>query len=260
MMKRNKLLISIFIIGLFLLIVFPKAEAALSFKVTPNYIPIHFFYNGKDFEISGHTDYPADYIIVIKDKSEKLVLRRKGKVKGLFWMNVGEIAFEPVPIVYMVFSNKPIDKILNKEEQKKYAIGYNALFYGVKIEGVPENEREKWTREFIKFKEHLNLYRQKFNSIKVKNGKDGSDFVLKAYWPFQAPPDNYKVTVYAVKDGQIVESNTNIIKVQKVGLLKKITELAFKRPALYGIIAIVIAIMAGIGVGMIFGGKGSSKH
>ncbi|OAG26750.1 TIGR02186 family protein [Thermodesulfatator autotrophicus] len=258
MMGRKKLFLFVFIVAI-LLIRLPKAQATLSFKVVPNYIPIHFFYNGKDFEISGHTDYTADYIIIIKDKSEKkLVLRRKGKVKGLFWMNVGEISFEPIPIVYMVFTDKPIDKILNKEEQKKYGIGYTALFDGVKIEGVPESQRTKWIREFIKFKEHLKLYRQNINSIKVETGKSGSDFILHTHWPFQVPPDNYTVTVYAIKNGQIVETSTNIIKVQKVGLLKKITELALKKPALYGIIAILIAIIAGLGVGMIFGGK--SKH
>ncbi len=246
------------IIGLFLLLWGPKALAMVTCEVSPNYIPIHFFYNGAELKISGHADQVCDYVVIIKDEAEKLTLRRKGKVKGLFWMNVGEITFEPVPKVFMVFSNKPLDEILDKSEQEQYDIGYAALFHEVHVEGVPQSEREKWIKEFIKFKENLKLYREKFNAIKVEKEGSGSRYLFDMHWPYQAVPGVYTATVYAIQNDRVIGTCTKVIRVEKVGLLKKITQLAFEKPALYGIISIVIAIIAGVGVGLVFGSKG--KH
>ncbi|WP_022852371.1 TIGR02186 family protein [Thermodesulfatator atlanticus] len=258
-MRNKKYIFVSILLGIFLLgTLIEKSFASISCEIVPNYIPIHFFYSGKDVEIFGHSDQKADVVIVIQDKAEELHLRKKGKVKGLFWMNVGELTFEPVPIVFMVFSNKPLDQILDKTEQAKYGIGYAALFKEVKIKPDPGPDRNRWIKEFIKFKEHHHLYREKFNSIKIEPEGPSYKYQLHFHWPFQAPPDVYTVTVYAIKDGKVVGSCKKKIKIEKVGLLKTISDMALERPALYGIIAIIIAIVAGIGVGLIFGGK--SKH
>jgi uncharacterized protein (TIGR02186 family) len=233
-----------------------QAWASVTCEIEPNYIPIHFFYNGAQIKIFGHSDQPADFVVVIQDEAEKVELRRKGKVKGLFWMNVGEISFEPVPTAFMVFSSRPLDQILDESQQTRYGIGYAALFKEVKVEPDPGPERAKWIKEFIRFKEKLHLYRERFNAIEVKPEGQSASYHLELHWPFQAPPGVYTVTVYAIKDGKVVDSCKKTIKIEKVGLLKTISDLAFKKAALYGIIAIVIAVFAGIGVGLIFGSKG----
>ena len=253
---RKKIILFLTIIFSLGLLLSVSAKASVTCEIVPNYIPIHFFYNGAELKIFGHADHPADYVVVIKDEAEKLVLRRKGKVKGLFWMNVGEVTFEPVPKVFMVFANKPLDEILDKTEQERYDIGYAALFHEVRVHGVPQSEREKWIKEFIKFKEHLHLYREKFHTIQVKEEGNSSSYIFDMHWPYQAVPGIYTVTVYAIQNDQVVGTCTKTIKVEKVGLLKKITDLAFEKPALYGIIAIIIAVVAGVGVGLVFGSKG----
>ena len=173
-------------------------------------------------------------------------------------MNVGELAFEPVPTTFMVFSSKKLSEILDKQEQLKHDIGYFALSQKIKVEPEPQN-KGYWIREFIRFKEKLRLYRQISDVVKVKETPKGCDFSLSLHWPYQAPPKTYKLTVFAVKDNKIIDKCSKDIKIEKVGLLKTISNLAFSNPAIYGIIAIIIAVVAGIGVGMIFGG-GKGGH
>lgn len=253
MLRKAGLLV--LFLGIWLLFM-GQARASVTCEIVPNYIPIHFFYSGAQVKIFGHSDHPADFVVVIQDEAEKVTLRRKGKVKDLFWMNVGEITFEPVPTAFMVFSNKPLDQILDESEQTQYDIGYAALFKKVKVKPDPGPERAKWIKEFIKFKEKLHLYREKFNTIEVKPEGQSYSYHLELHWPFQAPPRVYTVTVYAIQDGKVVDTCKKTIKVEKVGLLKTISDLAFQKPALYGIIAIVIAVFVGVGVGLIFSSKG----
>ena len=248
----------IFLVTLIILGAAASAEAVVSCEVEPNYGPITFFYNGTTIKLYGHADKNVQFVILIQDEAHKITLRRKGKVKGLFWMNVGEITYEPVPMVYMVFTPKPVSELVEASERAKYGIGYDSLAAKVRIEPDPGPERERWFREFIKFKEKGRLYREIIGSIKVESGDLTSGYSLQVNWPYQAPPGTYTVRVFAVQDGKVVDSCEKQIKVEKVGLLKTISDLAFEKAPLYGIIAIVIAVAAGIGVGVIFGGKGGA--
>ncbi len=232
------------------------ANATITCKISPQNIPISFFYNGTDVHISGHSNFIGDIVVVISDKPERLVLRRKEKVKGIFWMNVGEISFDPVPITYMVFTSRPLNKILSKDQIIKYGIGYTALMSRVKLEPDPGKDRIKWIKEFIHFKENLRLYRKELKAVKVDKTSQGENFSLSLHWPYQAPPGVYNLTVYLIQNQKVTETCFKTIRIEKVGLLKTISDLAFNRAAIYGVIAIIIAVVAGIGVGLIFGSKG----
>ena len=61
------------------------------------------------------------------------------------------------------------------------------------------DEKSKWFNEFIKFKESSNLYSTTTGRISLtkKNGKQA--YYILTQWPYQAPPGDYTVTVYAVR-------------------------------------------------------------
>ncbi|WP_456433070.1 TIGR02186 family protein [Thermosulfuriphilus sp.] len=235
-----------------------EARAVVSCEVEPSYVPITFFYNGTNIKLYGHADQKVEFVVLIQDEPHRVTLRRKGKVKGVFWMNVGEITYDPVPRVYMVFSSKPVSELIEATDRAKYGIGYEALSDKVRIEPDPGPERDRWFREFVKFKEKNRLYREDIQSIKIESDSLTSGYNLMVRWPYQAPPGTYTVRVFSVKDGKVIDYCQKEIKVQKVGLLKAISDLAFEKAPIYGIIAIVVAVIAGIGVGVIFGGKGGA--
>jgi len=78
-------------------------------------------------------------------------------------------------------------------------------------------------------------------------------------WPYQAAPGAYTVTVYAVKNGKVVETAESQVTVQQVGMVKSLATMAKNRAAIYGFLSIGIALGAGFGVGMIFR-KGGGAH
>ncbi len=114
-------------------------------------------------------------------------------------------------------------------------------------------------REFVKLKEASGLYsisNEKFITT-VQNAKQL--YNIKIDWPYQAAPEEYSITLYAIRDGKVIETADTIFHVQQVGMVKELAAMAKNNSVLYGIISILVAIGAGFGVGIIFG-KGRSSH
>ncbi len=265
-MKKNKVkkaaivLLALAVVVMGLAIIVDRASAELTAKANHDHITIDFFYHGSTVNVSGISDPDADLIIKIASPEAHETLKEKGKVGGFLWMNVATLKLEKVPNLYSVYSTKKIDEILSPQEMDKYVIGYPALGKHAEMSPVKdEADKARWFSEFIKFKENSKLYNISFGKIDLK-GKDGKqEYTILTEWPYQAPPGDYLATVYAVKDGKVVEIAESKVSVEQVGIVKTLSNMAKNNGALYGFISIISALGAGFGVGLVFR-KGGGAH
>lgn len=236
------------------------AFAELTVDANHSHIKIDFFYHGSTMSVRGTSDPEVDFIIKLTSPDGHEVLKQKGKIAGLLWMNVGSLNAEHVPGIYFLHSTKNIEDILSREEMERYVIGYPALAKHIQMSPVAnEEEKTKWFNEFVRFKENSRLYSTSTGKISLTE-KDGKrNFYILTEWPYQVPPGTCTVTVYAVKDRRVVETAQSSITVEQVGVVKTLANMAKNNGALYGIISIVAALGAGFGVGLIFR-KGGGAH
>lgn len=237
-----------------------SASAELTIKANHDHIKIDFFYNGSTVSVAGDADSGTDLIIKIASPEGHEILKQKGKVAGILWMNTGTLNFEHTPNLYSIYSTKKIEDILSTEEADKYVIGYPALSRQMEIApALNGDERTKWFDEFVKYKESLSLYKTSSGKISTteENGKQA--YHILTDWPYQVPPGDYLITVYAVKDKKILEKAEAKVMVEQAGIVKTLSNMAKNNGALYGIISIVAALGAGFGVGLIFR-KGGGAH
>jgi uncharacterized protein (TIGR02186 family) len=237
------------------------ASAMLTAKANHDRVTIDFFYHGSTVSVRGASDPGTDLIIKIASPEGHQVLKQKGKVGGTLWMNVGQLKFENTPNFYEVYSTKNLNDMLNKDERDKYVIGYDALRKHVEISPVTnEEEKATWFNEFVRFKEATKLYTTSAGKIAITANADGSQgYYILTDWPYQAAPGDYLVSVYAVKNGKIVEKAESKVKVEQVGMVKTLASLAKNNAAVYGFLSVGIALFAGFGVGMVFK-KGGGSH
>jgi uncharacterized protein (TIGR02186 family) len=237
------------------------ASAMLTAKANHDHITIDFFYHGSSVSVRGISDPGTDLVIKITSPEGHQVLKKKGKVGGMLWMNVGQLKFENTPNFYEVFSSKKIEDILSKEEMEKNVIGFPALAKHVEISPVAnEEEKAKWFDEFVKFKEDSRVYSSSAGNITFsKNAEGKQEYFILTDWPYQAQPGDYLVTVYAVKDHKVVETATSNVNVAQVGMVKSLAGMASDTPALYGFLSIAVALGAGFAVSMVFR-KGGGAH
>jgi uncharacterized protein (TIGR02186 family) len=237
------------------------ASAMLTAKANHDHITIDFFYHGSTVGVRGVSDAGRDLVIKITSPEGHQVMKKKGKVAGALWMNVGTLTFEKTPNFYEMFSTKKVDDILTREERGKYTLGYEALAEHVEVGPVANaSEKTQWFGEFVKFKEASNLYKSDFGKIEMKDLPDGrQEYYIQTQWPYQATPGEYLVSVYAVKDGKVVEQAESHVKVEQVGMVKTLATMAKDSAAIYGFLSIGVALSAGFGVGLVFR-KGGGSH
>ena len=237
------------------------ASAMLTAKANHDHITIDFFYHGSTVSIRGEADPATDLVIKIASADGHQILKQKGKVGGVLWMNVGKLSFEKTPNFYEVFSTKKIDDILTQDQREKYTIGYDALMKHVEISPVAnEEEKAKWFNEFVKFKEDSRVYATSYGKIDTTMNKDNhQDYYILTDWPYQANPGDYLVTVYAVRNGKVVEQAESKVNVEQVGMVKTLATMAKNNAAFYGFLSVGIALGAGFGVGLVFR-KGGGAH
>lgn len=262
--KRSRFNIAGYLAAAFLLINFGvpgTASAMLTAKANHDHISIDFFYHGSTVSIKGEADPGVDLVIKMTDRVGHHVMKQKGKVGGLLWMNVGMLNFERTPNFYAVHSTRKLEDILSPDEREKYTLGYPALEKQVAVTpAANEEEKAKWFGEFVKYKEASKVYATSYGNITTTATKDGHmEYYILTDWPYQASPGDYLVTVYAVKNGKVVEQAESKVNVEQVGTVKTLATMAKNNAAFYGILSIGIALGAGFGVGMVFR-KGGGSH
>jgi uncharacterized protein (TIGR02186 family) len=237
------------------------AFAALTAKANHDHITIDFGYHGSTVTVRGEADEGVDLVVKITSPDGRQTMNKKGKVGGFLWMNVGSLSFERAPNLYEVFSTRKLDDILIADERVRHVIGYEALETHVEVKpAASEQENARWFREFVNFKESSNLYAVSWGRIETKNLANGrQEYLLATNWPHQAPPGEYTVTVFAVKDGKICEQAECKVHVEQIGLVKSLASMARDSAVFYAVLSIGVALSAGFGVGMILR-KGGGSH
>jgi uncharacterized protein (TIGR02186 family) len=223
-------------------------------EVIPDVVSINSFYHGAKLVITGKSDPKDEIIIMISSPVGESSLKYMGKAAGLFWMKVGDMEFKPVSNVYLVYTTGKLEGITSPDERMKRRLGYDALKSQVEIASSKGSvDKERWFNEFIKFKEKDRLYGIN-EGVVVKDNQGG--YSLNVNWPYQAPPETYTIEAFAVRDGAAYAKATQELIIKKTGIVNLLSDLAFKNAAIYGLIAIIIAMAAGLVVGLIFKGGG----
>jgi uncharacterized protein (TIGR02186 family) len=261
--QSSKFKVIFFVFSLFTLysLLITDAFAMLTAKANHDHITIDFFYHGSSVSVRGEADPGTELVIKITSPEGHQVLKRKGKVAGMLWMNTGQLKFEQTPDFYEVFSTRKVEDILSREELEKHVIGYPALGKHVEITPVSnEEEKTKWFDEFVKFKEDSHMYATSSGTVAASlNAAGRQDYYVLTDWPYQAQPGDYLVTVYAVKNNKVVEQAEAKVNVEQVGMVKTLATMAKNSPAVYGFLSIGVALGAGFGVSMVFR-KGGGSH
>lgn len=236
------------------------ASAELTAIANHDRIKIDFLYHGSTLSIRGVSDPDVDIIIKITSPEGHQALKKKGKMAGLLWMNVGALNFEKVPNFYSVHSTKRLEEILSPEEMDRYVLGYGPLMKHIEISPVADQaEKEKWFGEFIRYKESSRLYAESTGSITMNTEGRKQRYYVLTEWPYQAPPGDYTVNVYAVKNRKVIEQASAPVAVEQAGVVKTLSGMAKNNAGFYGLISIAAALAAGFGVGLVFR-KGGGAH
>jgi len=250
----KKLAIKTMIIGLGLSMVLMlngiSMGESLKFRLEPNVVIIGATYNGATVRVTGEVPQGCEAVIYVTGHRRDTEFKKKGKALGLLWMNIGTVVFHDVPNLYLIFTS-------DQAHIKSLPIGFEALKKEISI--TPESEDKDFLfREFLKLKTKEGLYSINKDALKYgKNINGTKSFTCTVTLPSKLVPGDYEVHLAAINSSKVVGCAKEILKAEEEGLPNLVASLAFQHSTTYGILATVIAIIAGLIMGIIFkGGKG----
>jgi uncharacterized protein (TIGR02186 family) len=235
---------------------------AVTTKNKPHLVHIGAFFNGTQLTVSGKVGIENDIVLIVNGKQEELTLKKKGKALGLLWMNLGDVHFKKVPSLYILYSSRERMELVDSESKtwEQLGIGLESLKKEMEID-APRAKRDDLANEFLKLKQNQELYA--FHpgeiSFEQKNEKEKS-FNVSVWLPSRIPTGEYQIRVMEIHDGHIVNNSRDQLKVKEEGVPLMLSSLAFNHSLLYGFLAVLIAVAAGLAMDFFFGGKGGGAH
>jgi hypothetical protein len=247
--RRHHALSVIWALSLLLAAPWPHSARA-ELRLIPDSVPINTFFSGMLVRVVGEIPAGGNAVVeVIGKRIEEQVLR-KGRHWDI-WMNDGEIDIENSPSLYFALST---DSAGFSRWGADAQYGYAALQEQASFTGDTAGmTNSKVFQEFVDLKEQENLYRLLPGSLKVSPSARNRMFVEGTFRiPSRVAPGDYRVRLSVVRDGRRLHSETAHLVIYMVGLPAFLASLARRHGALYGLLAIAIAVIFGFLVGVLF--------
>ncbi len=233
------------------------AQDAARMTVEPQVINIGALYNGTTLTAKGSLPADSEAIVRFMGTSCELHMKVRGKVGGIMWMNLDSITFKGAPTVCLVSSAVDFKGLETNGGASLRVLRLSGLEASVQIE-TNGGGRENAFEEFLKLKQKEGLYREMFGNISYGGASEGQKtFRAEVPIPSRLSPGAYMVELDAVRNGEVIARAEQPVTVDLVGFPALLAGLAFGRPALYGALATIIALLAGLGIGLVFQGKGA---
>lgn len=180
----------------------------------------------------------GDVLVVVRGPENDVIVRRKERVAGI-WVNTKAIEFSRVPSFYALASNRPVQEIAPPDVLNRLRIGPSRLNFR-----ATESEQETLPFEeaIVRQKSLANLYSDQETAVYFLGD---TLFRTTIAIPTNVPVGDYIAEFYLFKDGELLGAQSSPLFIKKSGLGRQIYDFAYDYPALYGIAAILLALLAG---------------
>lgn len=219
----------------------------------PDAIAIGAFFQGTELRATAVIPAGAEAVIEVRgpDREEHLV--RKGRRWGL-WMNAGDLTISNIPALYFYAATTP-----ELTAMPSASWGYAALERQSHLSGAVQPEGEAFFfKQFIALKESEGLFASYADGIATEPGPQGTKRITKVFLlPARVPPGVYRVLLHVIQDGGTLIEQQRELQIAKVSLPSLVWTMAHAQPVLYGVAAVIIALIAGFLMGFVFKSKGA---
>ena len=216
------------------------ADEPLLIALSTQRIEIDSNFAGTSILLFGATDVVGDVVVSVRGPEEPVVVRRKRQSAGV-WINQEAIAFRNVPGYYFVAASRPLDEIAPVEFLDRKQLGAERLL----LEAIwfdTSGDADEFRAALHRHRERDSLYKSAPGTVEFI---DERLFRTTIDLPAHVPTGAYVVEATLVMGGEVLSTRTDSFSIEKAGFSADISTFARADEALYGVIAIALALVAG---------------
>jgi len=189
---------------------------------------------------------PADIVVVLKGPSQPITMREKQKIAGI-WINADSMQFRSAPAFYAIASSRPLQQLVDERTAAIYELGLANL--QLSPSSVSDSaEIDRFSRGLNDLKARNGLYLEAPGSVEITNG-----VLYRARLPLSArvTTGTYTAETFLIQKGHVVAAAVRDVEVRKSGFERFFGQAARRHAIAYGLTAIVMAVVMGLGAGYV---------
>ncbi len=232
-----------------------QAEPRLVPDVSQRHIEIRYSFSGAEILLFGAILYPggrapdegAEIAVVLKGPLERIVLREKQKVAGI-WMNVERARFRSAPSFYAVASSRPLSRLVDERTAAIYELGLENLQLSPGG-GASAEVLRRFERGLIDLRRRHQLYAEYPRGVEIS---EGVLYRARINIPARVPVGTYTAETFLIRDGRVIAGAVREIRIEKLGFERFIADAAERWSLTYGIVAVALSLLLGWAASALF--------
>jgi uncharacterized protein (TIGR02186 family) len=198
-------------------------------------------FQGESILLFGMFDPPGEIVVVVVGPSARETVLRKQRVLGL-WLNVSRQSFDDVPAYYAIAASQPLQRLLAR------GAGGEILSLEDRLSTIrPVGERApdqlaRFRGGLVEVKRREGLYPAVIGQVSIQAHRL---FRVDLPFPSRLPEGVYEIRTYLLRDGKIAAAVSRPLPVGKVGFSAQLAGWASREGPLYGLGAILMALLVG---------------
>lgn len=200
-------------------------------------------FEGSDLLLFGAKDQKGDVIVVVRGPERQTSMRLQQRVMGV-WVRTDEVIFDNAPSYYALASSRPVAEVLPESVLKAEQIGTERL--QLRVSAKPEGASPQTVQNFydglLRNMTKKHLYTAQSGEIELI-GKQL--FRTDLWFPATVQVGDYQVDTYLISNGRIENKKTTHLQVHKVGIEAQVYNFAHQHALIYGLLAVLIAVVSG---------------
>jgi uncharacterized protein (TIGR02186 family) len=198
-------------------------------------------FQGESILLFGMFDPPGEIVVVVVGPPARETVLRKQRVLGL-WLNTGRQAFDDVPAYYSIAASQPLQRLLARSAGGEILSLEDRM---QSVRSVGEREHDDliaFRLGLVEVKRREGLFPAAIGQVTIQANRL---FRVELPFPSRLPEGNYDVRTYLLREGKIVAAVSRPLPVGKVGFSAQLAGWADNDGPLYGLGAIIMALLVG---------------
>jgi len=225
-----------------------QAEPRLVPDVSQRDVEIRYSFSGAELLLFGAILYPGgrtpeaapDIAVVLKGPPERIVLREKQKVAGI-WMNVERVRFRSAPSFYAVASSRPLARLVDERTAAIYELGLDNLQLSPGG-GASADVLRRFEQGLIDVRRRNQLYAEYPRGVEIS---EGVLYRARINIPARVPVGIYTAETFLIRDGRVIAAAAREIRIEKLGFEGFVAQAAERWSLSYGIVAVALSLLLG---------------
>lgn len=235
--------------------VMAQEEPVLVPDVSKRSVQLQYGFSGEELLLFGAIAYPdgrsraddIDIVVILRGPPQSIVVREKQQIAGI-WLNADSTEFRSAPAFYAIAASRPLEEIVDERTALIYEFGLNNLQLSP-ASAIDLDEQERFMAGLVDLKRRNALYFERKNGVSIEKG-------LLYTARLQIPPNvsegQYIAETFLVQDGRVLTAESREIQIEKKGFERFVAVTAEKLSLLYGLAAVLISVLLGLGAGFLF--------